>query len=126
MASELAAMARIGKMIWALAAGGAIGFEIWRGWRWCLGWSLGAAISALNFRWLKQLAESLGTADAKPRKAVFLGLRWVILGGGLYVILEYSVISAPAALAGLLVSVAAVILEILLELMYARNGTVDH
>jgi hypothetical protein len=34
--------------------------------------------------------------------------------------------SLPAALSGLFVSVAAVILEILLELAYARNGTVDH
>jgi hypothetical protein len=126
MESEQLAVARIGKLIWAIGAGGAIGFEIWRGWAWSAGWLLGAAISALNFRWLKQLTEGLGTADAKPRQAVFLGMRWLLLGGGLYVILKYSVISLSAALAGLFVSVAAVILEILFELMYARNRTLDH
>ena len=53
-------------------------------------------------------------------------MRYVLLGGGAYVILKYSAISLPAALAGLFVSVAAVIVEILFELAYARNGTVDH
>jgi hypothetical protein len=57
---------------------------------------------------------------------VFLGLRYVILGGCSYVILKYSAVSLTAALSGLFVSVAAVIVEILLELAYARNGTVDH
>ena len=72
------------------------------------------------------LAEAIGGEAAKPRKAVFLGMRYVILGGCAYVILKYSAISLPAALSGLFVSVAAVIVEILLELAYARNGTVDH
>ena len=53
-------------------------------------------------------------------------MRYILLGGGAYVILKYSAISLPAALAGLFVSVAAVIAEILFELAYARNGTVDH
>jgi ATP synthase I chain len=120
------AVARIWKLVWAIGAGGAIALLIWRGWTWAAGWGIGTAVSALNFRWLKQLTEAIGGPAAKPRKAVFLGLRYVVLGGGLYVILKYSAISLPAALSGLFVSVAAVILEILLELAYARNGTVDH
>jgi hypothetical protein len=120
------AVARIWKLMWAMAAGGAILLLVWRGWTWALGWILGTAVSALNFRWLKQLTEAIGGEAAKPRKAVFLGMRYVILGGCAYVILKYSAISLPAALSGLFVSVAAVILEILLELAYARNGTVDH
>jgi ATP synthase I chain len=120
------AVARIWKLMWALAAGGAIVFLVWRGWQWAVGWILGTAVSALNFRWLKQLTEAIGAEAAKPRKAVFLGMRYVILGGCAYVILKYSAISLPAALSGLFVSVAAVIVEILLELAYARNGTVDH
>jgi|ERR1039458_2748129 hypothetical protein len=126
MESDRLAVARIGKLMWAMAAGGALGLGAWRGWTWSAGWLLGSAISALNFRWLRQLTEGIGSPTAKPRKAVFLGLRWILMGGGLYVILEYSVISLRAALAGLFVSVAAVIFEILFELMYARNGTVDH
>ena len=120
------AVARIWKLICVIGAGGAIALLAWRGWSWGAGWVIGTAASALNFRWLKQLTEALGGEAAKPRKAVFLGMRYVLLGGGAYVILKYSAISLPAALSGLFVSVAAVILEILLELAYARNGTVDH
>jgi hypothetical protein len=58
--------------------------------------------------------------------AVILGLRYVILGGIAYGILKYSAVSLPAMFWGLFVTVAAVILEILFELVYARNGTVDH
>jgi len=122
-----AAVARIWKIIWVMGACGAMVLMLWRGWTWSAGWLLGTAVSALNFRWLKQLADSLGGQAAKPRKAVFLGLRYVFLGGGAYVILKYSAISLPAALSGLFVSVAAVILEILFELACAsRNGTVHH
>ena len=120
------AVMRIWKLMWAMAAGGATLLLIWRGWPWSVGWILGTAVSALNFRWLKQLTEAIGGEAAKPRKAVFLGMRYVILGGCAYVILKYSAISLTAALSGLFVSVAAVIVEILLELAYARNGTVDH
>jgi ATP synthase I chain len=120
------AVARIWKLVWAIGAGGAIALLVWRGWAWGAGWVIGTAVSALNFRWLRQLTEAIGGPAGKPRKAVFLGLRYVFLGGGAYVILKYSAISLPAALSGLFVSVAAVIIEILLELAYARNGTVDH
>ena len=120
------AVERIWKVIGAVAGGGAVALLVWRGWTWSAGWLIGSAISALNFRWLKQLTDSLGEGDAKPRKAVFLGMRYLLLGGGAYAILKYSAISLPAALAGLFVSVAAVIVEILFELVYARNGTVDY
>ena len=120
------AVVRIWKLMWAIGAGGAIALVAWRGWPWAAGWVIGTAVSALNFRWLKQLVEAIGGETAKPRKAVFLGMRYLLLGALAYVILKYSAISLPAALAGLFVSVAAVIVEILLELAYARNGTVDH
>ena len=120
------AVARIWKLTWVIAAAGAVALTAWRGWMWGLGWAIGSAVSALNFRWLKQLVVAIGGEAAKPRKAVFLGMRYVLLGGGLYVILRFSGISLPAALSGLFVSVAAVIVEILFELAYARNGTLDH
>ena len=120
------AVARIWKLIWAIGAAGAVALVAWRGWWWGAGWVIGTVVSALNFRWLKQLVEAIGAEAAKPRKAVFLGMRYLLLGGGAYVILKFSAISLPAALSGLFVSVAAVIVEILLELAYARNGTVDH
>ena len=75
-----------------------------------------------NYHWLRRVT---GVArfggPAKDRKAVLLGLRYLLLGGGSYVILKYTAISLPAALAGLFVPVAAVIIEILIELVYARN-----
>src|ERR1039458_1205037 len=120
------AVARIWKLVWVIGAGGAVALVAWRGWPWGAGWVIGTAVSALNFRWLKQLVDAIGGEAAKPRKAVFLGMRYMLLGGGAYVILKFSAINMPAALSGLFVSVAAVIVEILLELAYARNGTVDH
>ena len=120
------AVARIWKLIWAIGAAGAVALVAWRGWWWGAGWVIGTAVSALNFRWLKQLVLAIGEEAAKPRKAVFLGMRYLLLGAGAYVILKFSAISLPAALSGLFVSVAAVIVEIILELAYARNGTVDY
>src|ERR1035437_4813793 len=120
------AVARIWKLIWAIGAGGAVALLAWRGWWGGAGWLIGGAVSAVHFRGVKQLVDAIGGTAGKPRKAAFLGMRYVLLGGGAYVILRFSAISLPAALSGLFVSVAAVILEILLELAYARNGTVDH
>jgi ATP synthase I chain len=121
------AVARIWKLMWGIGAGGAILLVVWRGWAWALGWLFGSALSAFNFRWLKQMADGVGSATAKPHKALFLGMRWILLGSGLYVILKYSAMNPIAALSGLFLSTAAVMVEILFELlMYARNGTVDH
>src|ERR1035441_7824571 len=99
--------AGIWKMIGAIGAAGAVALVAWRGWWWGAGWVIGTAVSALNFRWLKQLVLAIGGEAAKPRKAMFLGMRYVLLGGGAYVILRFSAISLPAALSGLFVSVGA-------------------
>jgi hypothetical protein len=50
-----------------------------------------------------------------------MGLRYLLMCGGAYVIVKYSNISLSAALAGLFVAVAAVIVEILFQLIYARS-----
>jgi hypothetical protein len=66
---------------------------------------------------------SLGRAAAgkppKIRVAVFLGLRYLLLAAGGYVILNFTTLSLAAGLIGLFVPAAAVILEILFELVYA-------
>ena len=116
------AVERIWKAMFAVAAAGALAALVWRGWTWSAGFVLGAVISALNFRWLKQVAMMLGSQRARPRAAVGLGLRYLLLAGTAYVILKYSVISLPATLSGLFVAVAAVIFEILFELTYARRN----
>jgi ATP synthase I chain len=122
----LRAFARIVRIFWALAAGGAAAAFVFRGWRWSAGFALGAAISWINFGWWKRITEALGSPPPRARWAVILGLRYLLLAGGAYVILRLTPISMLAALAGLFVAVAAVIVEILVELVYARNGALDH
>ena len=117
------ALDRIMRWMLLLVSAGAVGAMVYGGWRWGLGYLLGASASCLNFHWLKRLANSLGDAAAgKPpraRVAVILGLRYLLLGLAGYVILNYSTLSLTAALLGLFVSTAAVILEMLFELIYA-------
>jgi hypothetical protein len=115
------AMDRMGKAMFAMAAGGAIALQVWRGWQWSAGWLLGCAASTFNYRWLRRVIFAAGTGQAKQHKAVLLGLRYLLLGAGAYVILKYTAISLPAALAGLFIPAAAVIVEIVIQLVYARN-----
>jgi hypothetical protein len=116
------ALDRIWKLMFALAASGAVLGYAWQGWQGSAGFLLGAAASAINFRWLKQMVDALGsTRPTRTRVAILAGLRYLLLGGGAYVILKYSSISIMAALVGLFVSVAAVIVEIVIELAYART-----
>jgi len=116
------ARTRISKAMLAIAAVGLIGASAWRGWTYGAGFALGAAVSWLNFRWIKQIVDALGDSrPPKKRVAILAGLRYALLGGGSYVILRYSSINLIAAMVGLFVSVAAVIIEICFELVYARN-----
>ncbi|HEV3196461.1 MAG TPA: ATP synthase subunit I [Bryobacteraceae bacterium] len=116
------AEARIARVIMALAAVGAITMLIWRGWAWGVGFALGAGASWLGFHWLRQVVRAV-SGEGRPRRRLALlgGLRYLLLGSGAYVIVKYSPISLAAGLAGLFVSAAAVIVEILFELMYVRN-----
>lgn len=117
------ALDRIEKGILALSVAGSVAVLAWRGWSWAAGFAVGAAASWLNYRWLKQIADAVGgKRRPRARMAVILGLRYLLLGGGAYVILRYSKISVPSALMGLFVSVAAVIIEILFELAYAPRS----
>jgi hypothetical protein len=115
------AIARIQKATFALGAGGTILAFFWDGWTAGAGFALGSLISWLNYRWIKQVAYAVGTENPPKRLAVLLGLRYLLLGGGAYVILRFSKISITAVLLGLFVSVAAVIVEIIIQLAYART-----
>jgi hypothetical protein len=117
------AVGRILRITVALTVSGAAIYFAMGGWRGGCGFLLGAVISYLNFRWLKRTVFALGdAAGGKPpraRVAVFLGLRYLLLGLGAYAILRFSEISLTAFMVGLFVPAAAVILEILFELIYA-------
>ena len=115
------ALDRIAKAAFAIAAGGLIVVTVWRGWTWGAGFAIGAAASWLNFRLLKQIVDALGRArPVRKRLVAMAGLRYALLAGGAYVILHYSSVSMTATLLGLFVAVAAVIVEICFELLYAR------
>jgi hypothetical protein len=109
-----------------LALAGCAACLIWRNWRWAAAFLLGAGASHLNFRWLKRVVDSLGESSRRrpgPRFAILMGLRYLLLAAGAYVIVNLTSLSLPAALAGLFVPVAAVILEIIYELIYASSSS---
>lgn len=109
-------------MLWIGIAGALV--AAWQaGWATSLGFLIGAAVSVINFRWLHHLADSLESAASKPRKGLklLLPLRYVLFGAAGYVIVKYFKVNILAALVGLFVAVAAVLVEILYELVYART-----
>jgi ATP synthase I chain. len=109
-------------MIVLTIAGGLSAYQV-GGWRFAAGFLIGAAFSALNFRFFLRIVGGVGepTGKSRPRgaSAVFLGARYLLFGLIGYAILKFLEVSIPAALAGSFVCVAAVILEILYELIYA-------
>ena len=109
---------RIFRVTLAIAVAGTMAALAWRGWRVGGGFALGAAISWINFRWLKHAVDALGGKRARPRLALLAGFRYLLLGGAAYVILRFSSISLGATLAGLFVSVTAVVVEIFFEVVY--------
>ena len=116
------AYSRLARLMAAFAvlgtAGAWFGFGLAAG----AGFLVGAAVSIVNFRWLKQLAEAIGS-KGPPRKlwrAVVFGGRFLLFGLACYVIVKVFGINVLAILAGLLVAAAAVLSEIIFELIYAR------
>ena len=114
---------RITRITEALVVAGSIAAFIAGGWSWAAGFALGGAVSWLSFRWLKQVVGAVGS-DRPPsdlaRKAV---LRYAMIGGAAYVLLKYTVVSLQAGVVGLLVSSAAVLVEIVIQLVQARGRT---
>ncbi|MGC9972176.1 MAG: ATP synthase subunit I [Bryobacteraceae bacterium] len=117
------ALRRIYRGMKWLACAGALAGLCFKGWLWALAFLLGAAASYLNFSWLDQIVAAIGPNARPPRKRlwVFLGLRYVLLGGAGYVIVKVFGMNAIAAVIGLFVPIASVLLEILYELVHART-----
>jgi hypothetical protein len=113
--------ARIERTLSVIAALGTCGAFALGGWKTGAGFLLGAAISGLNYNWLHKLVANLGRGDRPRFRSVVLGFRYLILGGGAYVILRLSPISLTACLVGLFVWTAAVFVEVVFELVYARK-----
>ena len=117
------ALARMDRLALVLGGGAVLVFFILEGWRGALGCGMTAAASIYNLLRLKRMAGSLGGASGGPSKswaAIALGLRYLALGGMCFVIIKFLGVSLPAIFAGLLVSVAAVLVEIIYELLFIR------
>lgn len=113
------ALRRIGVLILAIGTVGAGALTSLKGFRMGLAFLIGALFSYASF-WGWQhvvLALSPGTAPQRPWKFVF---RIIALGALACVIIKLLGLNIAAAVTGLLVSAAAVILEIVFELIYAR------
>ncbi len=103
-----------------LGAAGTVAMFLWKGWYFAAGFAVGAALSALNFHWLKGGVDAL-TARFQARaasrgQAVKFLLRYALIGATGYVIFRTSVVSLNGFLAGLFVFIAAILVEMIYEL----------
>ena len=91
---------------------------VWRGPLTAVGFVAGALLSLINLRWWTMVANAIGGSGEAPRSAsaIVLSLRYLFIGGAIYVIVRVFKITPVAPLAGLLVTVAAVIVEALYQL----------
>ncbi len=116
------ALARIIRISIAAGALGSIVALLTHGSRAATGFLVGAIISLLNFRWWMGLAGALGDSGKAPLRAsaAFMTLRYVLAALVIYAIVKVLEITLAAVLSGLFVSVAAIIIEILYELIIIR------
>ncbi|HEX3875956.1 MAG TPA: ATP synthase subunit I [Bryobacteraceae bacterium] len=118
-------VARVTRTMLYVGFAGAVVAFAWKGWRTGLGFLVGALAAWFNFRWLKGFVAGLGPGGKPGAFAVFFAFRYLILAAGAYVILKFSKLSLPAALTGLFVPLAAVIVEVFIQLGYERRN-LDH
>lgn len=112
---------RIVRLIVVIGLAGTVAAALMKGPAFGLGFLLGAMLSAASFwRW-KKVADSLGrTGGPSPKghSAMKWVLRFALLIGIAYVIVNYLEVPPAAVLFGLLVSAAAVVVSIIYELIY--------
>jgi ATP synthase I chain len=127
---------RIERMTLAFGMAAALFVLLRWGWRPAGGVALGAALAWLNFRWLKQGVTALvrlSTAQAGSEHArvpmvvyaKFFG-RFALLLIVVYAILSHSLLPVAAVVGGLFAVVAAVMIELMWELVRGRHGTETH
>ena len=102
---------------------GSIVLLVAQGVRPAAGFLAGAALSVLNFRGLAMLVNAIGgTTRPGPLAAVLIALRYLLIGLIIYVIVRFLGVTPAAVIWGLLAAFAAVILEILCELIFRIHG----
>ena len=123
-----AAVRRIYRWMAALAIAGVLVLFIWKGVRAGGGFAFGAALSIVNFHWLKGAVDVLGAAGSQRSVApvvIKFALRYALIGLAAYAIFRGSVASLPAFFAGLFVFVAGVLAEMLYELATGTGSPPD-
>ena len=113
------ALHRVGVMILALGMIGASALITLKGFRMGLAFLIGALFSYVSFWGWQHLVLAL-SPGAKQRKSWRFMVRIIVLGGLALAIIKLLGLNVAAAVTGLLVSAAAVILEIVYEIIYAR------
>jgi hypothetical protein len=111
---------RISRIILVLALLGASILAAIKGIRIGFAFLIGCAVSYLSFWGWRQVAAALGPTP-KKRSSLGFTIRVILLGALACVIIRFLGLDVAAAVTGLLVSAAAVILELIYELIYART-----
>lgn len=115
------ALRRVSMLILALAMVGSAVLVSLKGFRFGLAFLIGAIFSYVSFWGWQQVVMHL-SPDAPPRKrSIRFVIRILILFGVSCAIIKLLGLDVAVAVVGLLVSAAAVILEIVYELIYART-----
>ena len=100
-----------------------------------LGFLAGAVLSWINFRWLKQgvdrLLESTRSAQPSPKRAVRAAifkyfLRYALIGLSLYATFRFDILEVFGFFTGLLLVVAAVLVECVLQVIKGWNEDPCH
>jgi hypothetical protein len=118
------ASTRLYRLMIAVSVPGIVLAALWKGWSGALGFATGAVFSIVNFWFWHRLVRKVGEASeesAGKGSIVGFALRYFLFAGGLYATIHYFEASLPAALTGIFVAVAAVLLEALIELIYGTS-----
>jgi hypothetical protein len=111
---------RIKRYSLILGALGAVTVLLLRNWKEAAGFLVGAALALLTIESWTSIAASLNPVAAVKRSAgasgAFLALRYVLIAAAIYATVKVLGVSPVALLLGLLVSFAAVAIEILQQL----------
>ena len=114
------AIRRMERVALLLAAAAVVFMAVREGWRGALGAAGGAAFSLGSFRTWKNVAAAVG-GDKQTRPGWKLLIRFGILAAALLVIIRTFGVSPASVVAGLFVSVAAVLFELACELILFRS-----
>jgi hypothetical protein len=110
------ALTRLSRVSVMLALTAVVVMTFLEGWRGALGAAGGALFSLGSLHRWKRVADALGSSS-KTRLRIVVLLSYALLSASVFVIIRYFGVSAWSVVAGLFVSMAAVIVEIVYELL---------